>query len=1309
MRKIIVAVLSLSLLASCQESTEMRSSGITKPPVEIGEMAADPDAKPMLPKYKTLSERFPNKADQYGDFKNAHPEWFGITTAPSAAVRPAAEWETAQRLMITYSSTTLPAGIKQNLVDIVKYGKPVVSIYVIHGTANAKSNFQTLLQNAGVSATGVNFVQMDNDSIWVRDCGPVSILTQTGSKVAFADFRYYHERIYDDAIPAKLATQWNVSDYRVPLDFEGGNFMSDTKGNCFASQGILWYNGVGEATVKQYLKDYLGCTNSYFTTPLDGEGTTHIDMAHKLVSDSGVVVGKYTAAQDAANKTILDNNAAFFESLGYTVYRMPMANNKDGNFRTYINSLFVNGVNMVPTYSVDKSLETEAMAVWKQAMPTWSHVAMNSDDVIKWAGAIHCITMTVVSGALQKIDANPGYVCPGNGWDCYPGQASGCGGVSFEGCCDGQTLKYCENNQLKTMNCGNQPQCGWDAQGKFYNCGTAGGADPSGQFPKACSGTCTPSCAGKQCGDDGCGGSCGTCPAGQTCNAGQCKPQSCTPVCTGKQCGDDGCGGSCGTCPAGQQCQAGKCVQGQDPCQGVSWEGCCDGQTLKYCEENQLKTINCGNQPQCGWDAQGKFYNCGTAGAADPSGLSPKECKGSCAPNCTGKQCGSDGCGGSCGICQAGLSCSPQGKCVQSCVPNCTGKQCGDDGCGGSCGSCPVGQQCQAGKCQAVQDPCLGISWEGCCEGTILHYCENGQLVSGECGPAGCGWNPGKLYYDCQFQGADPTGAHPLACPGSSCIPNCGGKQCGDDGCGGSCGTCAAGQFCYQGKCQAQDPCGNLTYQGVCEGNTLKWCQDNKPMSFDCTLLGPTFICAFENDQVGNNCIEKSACTPSCNGKECGDDGCGGTCGKCADGFTCQAGKCSQDPCTPSCTNKECGDNGCGGSCGSCPGGWFCENGHCNTSCVPACADKQCGDDGCGGKCGTCAAGQSCVAGVCKQGTCTPDCTGNVCGDDGCGGSCGSCGNAEKCENGKCVAVCQPACAGKDCGPDGCGSSCGVCPAGFSCDNAGKCKTGCTADCTGKLCGDDGCGGLCGSCPEGQVCVDGKCSDTCLPNCVGKNCGPDGCGGSCGNCPKDFTCDGGVCVANPAGCGDVTTAGLCVGSVLKKCASGTVVEVDCAGTGKVCSFIPTSGMYDCVDTCQPLCAGKQCGDDGCGGTCGTCAKGFECDYSFKCVAIEQPCVPQCTGKACGDDGCGGTCGECADGLDCSNGACVEGPGPGSCADGYTWEADACVAAEQPGDGGSSDSSCTLSGPGSPTSAILLAALLLGLFSASRTAVSRKRG
>ena len=174
--------------------------------------------------------------------------------------------------------------------------------------------------------------------------------------------------------------------------------------------------------------------------------------------------------------------------------------------------------------------------------------------------------------------------CAGGG---YPtGKACGAT-VSFEGCCDGSTLTWCEGGQVCVKNCAENPgnsccewspkggccdvalmqqvcaakpeccstswnggciayaqvildyqcppcpdaytKCGWDFQKKFYNCATSASPDPSGTHPLACGGTtCAPACGGKQCGDDGCGGACGFCGAGYTCSAGgQCEAPAC--------------------------------------------------------------------------------------------------------------------------------------------------------------------------------------------------------------------------------------------------------------------------------------------------------------------------------------------------------------------------------------------------------------------------------------------------------------------------------------------------------------------------------------------------------------------------------------------------------------------------------------------------------------------------------------------------------------------------------------------------------------------------------------------------------------
>ncbi|MGI9020519.1 MAG: hypothetical protein ACR2G3_07410 [Solirubrobacterales bacterium] len=189
-----------------------------------------------------------------------------------------------------------------------------------------------------------------------------------------------------------------------------------------------------------------------------------------------------------------------------------------------------------------------------------------------------------------------------------------------------------------------------------------------------------------------------------------------------------------------------------------------------------------------------------------------------------------------------------------------------------------------------------------------------------------------------------------------------------------------------------------------------------------------------------------------------------------------------------------------------------------------------------------------------------------------------------------------------------------------------------------------------GGCPPGRVKCDGKCCPKnarcrngrcrCKPGfkkcgrkCVNLDTSIKHCG-ACGNgCPTGRACIAGVCTecSTAADCptpGSVCQQATCVAGV---CGSeplpaiGQACQCDCGpgnppqsgvavcneGTGLVCQ---------CGSCCTPNCAGKECGDDGCGGSCGSCGSGQVCQ-SGQCQ-----CAPSCAPGACGmNDGCGGTC------------------------------------------------------------------------------------
>jgi hypothetical protein len=116
---------------------------------------------------------------------------------------------------------------------------------------------------------------------------------------------------------------------------------------------------------------------------------------------------------------------------------------------------------------------------------------------------------------------------------------------------------------------------------------------------------------------------------------------------------------------------------------------------------------------------------------------------------------------------------------------------------------------------------------------------------------------------------------------------------------------------------------------------------------------------------VTGACAEPDpTCVGSCEGRDCGDDGCGGLCGACAPEQSCSSdGLCAETdaPCEATCASQDalCGEV-CGEVCGVCAGAQdTCELGQC--VCAPACEGLWCTDtDGCEADCGPCPNEQNC-------------------------------------------------------------------------------------------------------------------------------------------------------------------------------------------------------------------------------------------------------------------------------------------------------------------------------------------------------------
>ena len=206
----------------------------------------------------------------------------------------------------------------------------------------------------------------------------------------------------------------------------------------------------------------------------------------------------------------------------------------------------------------------------------------------------------------------------------------------------------------------------------------------------------------------------------------------------------------------------------------------------------------------------------------------------------------------------------------------------------------------------------------------------------------------------------------------------------------------------------------------------------------------------------------------------------------------------------------------------------------------------------------------------------------------------------------------------------------------------------CIPDCNGKECGSDGCGGVCGVCGMSAYCSNFKCiCNTGYANCDndwGNGCeiylnSVKSCGTSCEditNCGRNGECVFGVCKCK----------GMyenCDGLWSNGCETNLTNDVDnCGGCGRVCNNPPsdyclnstTLRDYTGVSSCQNSQCVYEYQDINCPNGC---ANG-------RC----QSCTPSCAGKECGPDGCGGSCGFCGNNSICSNNKCVCKTGYANC-------------------------------------------------------------
>jgi agmatine/peptidylarginine deiminase len=305
-------------------------------------------------------------------------------------------------------------GLESFLKALIDSGLPEVHVVVPKTGAPLARNpsRQEVVDAVGPTyASRLRFVEHGSPSgnastVWARDWAPLFATDSTTGAKRLLDFNYYPRRPVDDAVGTQLElTGWErVS---VPVYNEGGNFMNNTRGDCLMTSRVTDANArkyrdddivLNASEITRLYADFAGCARTKVFPRMPTEGTGHIDMWAKFLTDDDVLVGEIAEsdATDELAKSIrsyLNERAADIEAMGLRVHRIPMPKPSSWVFRSYTNSLLVNGTAFVPQYATDSVHGPRVEAIYQDL--GFKVVWVPSDSLIRDGGAVHCVTMQV--------------------------------------------------------------------------------------------------------------------------------------------------------------------------------------------------------------------------------------------------------------------------------------------------------------------------------------------------------------------------------------------------------------------------------------------------------------------------------------------------------------------------------------------------------------------------------------------------------------------------------------------------------------------------------------------------------------------------------------------------------------------------------------------------------------------------------------------------------------------------------------------------------------------------------------------------
>lgn len=277
--------------------------------------------------------------------------------------------------------------------------------------ADEQEGLRALMTLAG-DASRVELYDYQCDDVWIRDFGPLFLLSSDGTDVAMADWRFnawgdkfpQHER--DDRASRWIAGQIGVRRFEVGQVLEGGAIEANGNGDLLTTEAVLLnpsrHGPSSKAAWEMPLKDGLGVERVlWLNEGLQGDDTDgHIDNLARFFKEDGIL---YADVRDPKNinAPALDENLARLktfrtkEGRPFELVALPLPDlifdEEAPLAASYLNYVVLNGAVLVPTYGQADN-DRRAMEILADCFPGREVVGVDCRSIILEGGALHCMS-----------------------------------------------------------------------------------------------------------------------------------------------------------------------------------------------------------------------------------------------------------------------------------------------------------------------------------------------------------------------------------------------------------------------------------------------------------------------------------------------------------------------------------------------------------------------------------------------------------------------------------------------------------------------------------------------------------------------------------------------------------------------------------------------------------------------------------------------------------------------------------------------------------------------------------------------------